>query len=120
MLGITDPAWLRGALGAPDGMPEFDLDKIAERHRKIGDVLLHEWDPIGVAHIPEAQDEYRGYIRGVYDVAMRTRSAQAVAEHLSGIERHSMGLWPRRPKKLLPVGQKIVGLIADLYDPNFT
>ena len=27
----------------------------------ICSILLHAWDPIGVAEIPEAQDEYKMY-----------------------------------------------------------
>jgi hypothetical protein len=46
-------------------MADIDIDKIAEIHRQIDSVLLRDWDPIGVAHVPQAQDEYRGYVRGV-------------------------------------------------------
>jgi hypothetical protein len=96
-------------------MAEIDIDKIAEIHRQIDSVLLRDWDPIGVAHAPQAQDEYRGYVRGVYDIAVQTRSASAVAEHLVKMEREHMGLscspdWKAR----LPVAQKILDLVADV------
>ncbi len=99
-------------------MPEFDLDKIAERHRRIGTLLFQEWDPIGVNSNANLEDEYRCYVRGVYDVAMKTRSDLALAEHLSRIESESMGLPGRKPAQLLPVARKVLDLIADLYDPN--
>jgi hypothetical protein len=96
-------------------MGDLDIDKIAEIHRQIESVLLHDWDPIGVGGIPEAQDEYRGYVRAVYDVAVGTRSARAVAEHLVKMERGHMGLsgW-RRWKARLPVAQKILELVSDV------
>jgi len=93
---------------------EFDVDKIAEIHRQIDSVLLRDWDPIGVAHVPEAQDEYRSYCRGVYDVAVKTRSPRAVAEHLVRVERDRMGLDGRSVDLLLPVAQKILDLVADV------
>lgn len=96
-------------------MAEFDIDRIAEIHRQIGEVLLHDWDPIGVSAIPEAADEYRGYVRGVYDVAVGTRSARAIAQHLVDMERGHMGLsgW-RRWQSRVPVAQKILDLISEV------
>jgi|ERR1039458_6733547 hypothetical protein len=96
-------------------MADIDIDKIAEIHRQIDSVILRDWDPIGVGDVPEAQNEYRGYVRGVYDVAVETRSARAVAEHLVKMERGHMGLsgW-RRWKTRLPVAQKILDLVSDV------
>jgi len=97
-------------------MSSSHVDKIAEIHRQIGTVLLQDWDPIGLAHVPQAHDEYYSYVRGVYDVAIQTHSAQAVTEHLAKIERETIGLFPgfRRWKRLLPVAQKIVDLTEKL------
>jgi hypothetical protein len=94
-------------------MGEIDIDKIAEIHRQLETMLLRDWDPIGVGHIPECRHEYRGCVRGVYDVAVGTRSPRVVAEHLVKIERGHMGLsgW-RRWKVRLPVAQKILELVA--------
>lgn len=98
-----------------DAMDKMDIDKIAEIHRQIDVVLLRDWDPIGVAHEPHAQDEYRSYVRGVYDVAVQTRSAQAVAEHLVKIEREYMGIRGfRRWRKRLPVAMKILNLVSEV------
>jgi hypothetical protein len=95
-------------------MSELDIDQIAEIHRKIDSVLLHDWDPIGVSHAPEAQDEYRGYVRCVYDVAVSTRSANEVAKLLVTIQRESMGLSQgRKLEQLIPVAEKILALVAN-------
>ena len=95
--------------------PAPDIDKIADIHRQIDSVLLRDWDPIGVAHAPQAQNEYRGYVRGVFDVAVQTRSARTVAEHLVKIEREYMGLsGPRQLETRLPVAQKILDLVSNV------
>ncbi len=93
-------------------MGDLDIDKIAEIHRQLEMLLLHDWDPIGIGHVPECRDEYRGYVRGVYDVAVGTRSARALAEHLVKIERGQMGLCAWRWKARLPVAQKVLELVA--------
>ena len=98
-------------------MSSDHIDRIAEVHRQIESVLLRDWDPIGVAEVSQAQDEYRDYVREVYDVAVQTRSAEAVAKHLVRIEWKTMSLcvWGFRPcKKRLPVAQKIINLTAKL------
>ncbi|MCP5524116.1 MAG: hypothetical protein H7A46_21470 [Verrucomicrobiales bacterium] len=95
-------------------MADIDIDKIAQAHRQIGRVLLHDWDPIGVARVPEGRNEYDGYVRGVYDVAAETRSAQAVAQHLLKVEREHMALRGcRRWKSLLPVAERILELMPE-------
>jgi hypothetical protein len=91
----------------------MDIDFIAEVHRKIEDVLLNDWDPIGVAGVPEAQDEYRGYVRRVYDVAVSNRSAKAISKLLVSFERDSMGLHARKPDELDSVANKILELVAN-------
>ncbi len=95
-------------------MQKFDVDRIAEIHRQIDRVLLQDWDPIGVADFFQAQDEYRSYCRGVYDVAVHTRSARAVAEHLLKVEQECIGLSSRSADAVLPVAQKILDLVKDV------
>lgn len=58
----------------------------------IREILLREWDPIGVGDAPQAQDEYDGYVGGVYRLLAKGPSADEVANHLAHIERESMGL----------------------------
>lgn len=67
-----------------------------DRARRIQDsirrVLLHDWDPIGVAAVPDAQDEYDSYVGGIYRLLASGASASEIAYHLAHIERDSMGL----------------------------
>ena len=56
-------------------------------------ILLHEWDPIGVAHAPEAADEYDQYADEAYVMLMdRNAGAPEIAGYLFGIATEHMGL----------------------------
>ena len=35
-------------------------------HQKVKNILMQDWDPIGVQAIPEAQDEYDSYVPTIY------------------------------------------------------
>jgi hypothetical protein len=43
-----------------------DKHRSRENRRILRDFLMREWDPIGVAGIPEAHDEYDRYVGEVY------------------------------------------------------
>ena len=98
-------------------MRESDIDKIAEIHRQMRVVLARDWDPIGVGNAPGAFNEYFGYVRGAYDVAIRTRSAEAVARHLVQMEQDRMGLSGGPVREVLLVGEKIVQLVSEIAAP---
>ena len=55
-------------------------------------ILLREWDPIGVADIPEAYDEYNMYAGGVAAILMRGEPKDKLVEYLWTIETENMGL----------------------------
>lgn len=55
-------------------------------------ILLHAWDPIGVADIPEAQDEYSTYAGEIAGLLMRGEPRQKLIELLWLIETGNMGL----------------------------
>ncbi len=96
-------------------MREMDIDKIAEIHRQIETVLLREWDPIGVAGVPAAQDEYRSYVRPVYDIALKTRSPRAIADFLAETERKTMGLsFASGLSVRMKVAGKILALVSEI------
>jgi hypothetical protein len=58
----------------------------------IRDALMRHWDPIGVADVPEAADEYDSYIGPVYRILTGTRSADELIECLYRIETEAMEL----------------------------
>jgi len=64
--------------------------RVAIRH-----VLMDVWDPIGVKDEPNAQDEYDGYLGGVYELLVRGACDEDIEDHLWRIVTERMGLAPR-------------------------
>ena len=85
--------------------------KIMEDIRQI---LLHQWDPIGIKDEPNAQDEYDSYVGGVYRLLASHASAEEIAKHLAVIETGQMGLGRGQRQDLLPVAQRLVALNIQL------
>lgn len=68
------------------------VSKHPELERQIASILLLIWDPIGVSDEPKAQDEYDGYVSGVFQLIEQGQPENAIADHLLAIERDRMGL----------------------------
>ena len=63
-----------------------------EIQSQIAEILLPDWDPIGVADVPQARDEYDSYVGGVYRVLASGGSLAEIEAHLRDIEVRMMGL----------------------------
>jgi hypothetical protein len=50
--------------------------------RALRDLVMREWDPIGVSGAPEALDEYDGYLGRIADRLRREAPAEEIAELL--------------------------------------
>ena len=59
---------------------------------QIRDVLLQDWDPIGIKQMPDAQDEYDEYVPEIYDLLMGSKPVGDILDVLLRIEEHHMGL----------------------------
>ena len=84
-----------------------DKAKIRAAKLQIRRVFLEEWDPIGVANEPLAQNEYDGYLGSTYDMLSRNASEAEIVHHLNQLETVSMGMSRRPLDKLLPVAQAL-------------
>ena len=84
-----------------------------EIQETIRQVLLHQWDPIGVSDIPEAQDEYDSYVGGIYRLLASGASEHQIIERLYNIETVSMGL-PGNREYLKGVAEKLAKLDVSL------
>src|SRR5947208_1152051 len=62
----------------------------------IRQVLLREWDPIGVADVPQAQDEYDSYISQIYGLLIRREPKQKLIDFLWWVETEHMQLYGNR------------------------
>ncbi len=58
----------------------------------IRHVLMDVWDPIGVKDIPEAYDEYDGYLGEVMKLLVDAKTDEEIALHLQWIITDRMGL----------------------------
>ena len=76
----------------------------------IRSALMQHWDPIGVAGIPEAANEYDGYLGSVYRILAGTRSEEDLVEFLHHAETETMGLNPRSRESLLEVARQLLTL----------
>ncbi len=61
-------------------------------HQEINRVLQKEWDPIGVADVPEAQDEYESYVPQIYAMLIRRQPISEIFDYLWWIETEHMEL----------------------------
>lgn len=55
-------------------------------------ILQQDWDPIGVAGIEGARDEYDGHVSGIHGLLVRRAPRGELIEHLWRIETVRMGL----------------------------
>jgi CubicO group peptidase (beta-lactamase class C family) len=60
--------------------------------RRIDEVLHYMWDPIGVAGVPQARDEYQSYAPQVFQLLKRTVDGKDVADYLSGLALERFGM----------------------------
>lgn len=63
-----------------------------DMHARVRAILMQDWDPIGVAGVPNAADEYDQYVPAIVMILRGRGSVDAVAAHLLQIEKDKMGL----------------------------
>jgi hypothetical protein len=86
------------------------VERAREIQRSIAEVLLRNWDPIGVRNVPQAQDEYDAYVGGVYRLIASGASALELAEHLARLEAERLGFQDTDPMMLIPLAKKLLEL----------
>lgn len=62
-----------------------------EIRARIRDVLLNDWDPIGIRDEPNAQDEYDRYLGDIYELLMRRAPDSEIAHYLHWVAHERMG-----------------------------
>ena len=65
-------------------------------HDAIRQILLKEWDPIGVSEIKEAQDEYDSYVGEIYKLLIARKPKHEIFDYLWWLETEHMGLTGNR------------------------
>ena len=69
-------------------------------------IILHEWDPIGVGNIPEADDEYDAYVSELCVLILRGSSVGEIFSYLRQLESEHIGL-EGDEKRTLEIANKI-------------
>ena len=65
-------------------------------HQALRQLLMLEWDPIGVKGIAEAQDEYDSYIPKIYQLLIERRPRHELFDYLWWAVTENMGLCGNR------------------------
>ena len=86
-------------------------DRARDYHRAIHEILMNNWDPIGVQGIAEAQDEYDAYVAGVYSRLIRHVERHELFDYLWAVETEHMGLHGDRQKT-----EQVVDLLLKARD----
>jgi hypothetical protein len=71
--------------------PKIDKAESRSIRVQIRHVLLEVWDPIGVKDEPNAQNEYDGYIGGLYELLGSQAADSELAKYLYWIAHDRMG-----------------------------
>jgi hypothetical protein len=87
---------------------------IPQQRELIRQALLSDWDPIGVSHVPEAQDEYDGYVTDIHGLLIRRSPVTEIFDYLWWLETERMGLTGDR-QATLEFAAKLVRL-SDVFE----
>jgi hypothetical protein len=98
------------------------MDKYFARECKaiLKEILLHDWDPIGISEFPEASDEYDSYLGLIFKSIHEGVTEQNLANQLSEIETNQMGLSNRNADDLIPVAIKLIRAYRDFVKDDAT
>jgi len=61
-------------------------------YEQIRELVLTDWDPIGVREISGAEDEYDAYVPEIYSLLLKRTSSDEVFSYLWQLETEHMGL----------------------------
>ena len=92
------------------------LDLARRYHEAIRGILLHEWDPIGIADDPAAQDEYDGYIHEIHGMLIRHELRHRLVDHLWWVETEHMGLYGNRSRTEL-IADRLIRMRGEIEAP---
>ena len=63
-----------------------------KRYKTIDEILWNDWDPIGVNDVPQARDEYQGYLAHIFRLAVEGKSAEHISSSLVATIEGNIGL----------------------------
>lgn len=99
------------SLPKPNTKPAKQALKIFDSIRQV---MIKDWDPIGIGDEKGAADEYDVYIAPVYRILAGVRSENDLIEQLRRIEVEGLGIGPTNVECLRSVAQKLLSLSVKL------
>jgi hypothetical protein len=78
--------------------------------QEVREVLLREWDPIGLGHNPDCGNEYDRYARTVCRYLEEGADEYRITAYLSQVRWDSMGLSARHPEADRAVARRLLSL----------
>ena len=87
-------------------------------YRQTDEILHYIWDPIGVAGVAQARDEYHSYLPQVFQLVLKNESKEKIATYLVGIEENSMGLSPNK-EAALEIAEILLSTKEAIIDDGF-
>ena len=88
-------------------------EKALEIQQSIRQILVYDWDPIGINAANPDDDEYDSYIGEIYRLLKSGASEYQIIERLYQFEISSMGLNGNR-ERLKSVAEKLIKLNVSL------
>lgn len=89
--------------------------KINDLRARVREILMNEWDPIGIAAIPGTSDEYDSYVSKICTMLMEEQAdVYRITAYLDRIATQSMRLSPSEAG--LPVRRTAAALIVARSD----
>lgn len=93
--------------------PRPDKDSPKHLFARIREVLLRDWDPMGLADAPGTPDDYDAVARELHAlVTDRSATVERIAAYLRWIECEQMGL-QRRPGMATGAAERLMALIDE-------
>ncbi len=84
-------------------------------YNRIDEIPWRDWDPIGVSDVPEAMDEYYGYLPHVFSLALHNASAEEIAKYLHMVVSERMELGSEVSDHLL-IAEKILAAREQVHE----
>ena len=87
-------------------------------YRQMDEILHYMWDPIGVAGIAQARDEYHSYLPQVFQLVFKSETKERIASYLVDIEVNRMGLTPNK-EAALKIAEILINTKEAIIDDGF-
>ena len=87
-------------------------------YRQTDEILHYMWDPIGVAGIAQARDEYQSYLPQVFQLVLKNEPKEQIAAYLLDIEENRMGLSPNK-EAAMEIAEVLLNTKEAIIDDGF-